>query len=130
MKRSLLLLITLPVLCLGGYKSVTAQPNTPIAPQFVKTDMENVEHDLHAYLDAGYTVILDIWATWCGPCISSMPHLETIWDDHGPNGDNTIRLLSIEVDAQTSNEQSLINQHGIPNPVFDNGHTFAYSYRL
>lgn len=100
-------------------------PNPTTAPNFTLTDMNNVQQDMYSYLDQGVTVILDIWATWCGPCISSIPHLETIWNQHGfsATGDSTVMIFSLEIDPTTSNEAAMISQHGIHNPVFNNGHT-------
>ena len=47
----------------------TAQlPDGSIAPDFTTTDVNGNVHRLYDYLDDGYTVILDISATWCGPC--------------------------------------------------------------
>ena len=59
-----------------------------IAPDFTTTDINGQTHRLYDYLDAGYTVILDLSATWCGPCWNY--HIggafEEIWEAHGPAG--------------------------------------------
>ena len=107
-----------------------AQPSTPIMPDFTLTDMNGDSHNLYTYLDNGKTVILDIFATWCGPCISSLPGLDDIWTQHGPGGDNTMMLLSLEADPATSDEASFISQYNITNPLFNNGHTIANMFNF
>ncbi len=104
---------------------VFAQPNNPAtAPNWTLTDMNGQSHTLNDYLDQGVTVIMDMWATWCGPCIGSLPGLEQIWASHGfsATGDSSIMILSVEIDGGTSNEASIVSQYMIHNPVFDNGH--------
>ena len=102
-----------------------AQPSTAIAPDFTLTDMDGTEHHLYSYLDQGKTVIMDMFATWCGPCIASIPSVETIWEEHGPAGDNTIVVLTLESDANTSNEAATAAEHNMTAPLFDNGHTIT-----
>ena len=36
-------------------------------------------HPVHLSDYRGKTVVLDFWATWCGPCQKSMPHLESVY---------------------------------------------------
>ena len=78
------------ILCssLFASKSIAQLPDGSVAPNFTTTDVNGNSHTLYDYLDQGYTVVLDISATWCGPCWNyhTGGALEELWEDHGPAG--------------------------------------------
>ena len=90
----------------------------------------NGSYKLYDYLDAGYTVILDVSATWCGPCWSY--HLSGALEDayaaHGPAGypgvssttTDDIMVIWIEGDGATADATMLDGSGTIGNWINPN----------
>ena len=78
------------ILCstLFASNSIAQLPDGSIAPDFTTVDINGNTHNLYDYLDQGYTVVMDISATWCPPCWSYHQGgaLEDLWANHGPAG--------------------------------------------
>ncbi len=85
----------------------------------------NGVYKLSDYLDNGYTVILDVSATWCGPCWNyHKTHvLDQLYREHGPAGQpgvnaNTtdkVMVFWIDADANTSDATVLDGNGAIGN---------------
>ena len=100
MKRTLLTAL-FAFACLGANAQLA---NGSVAPDFTATDINGVSHRLYDYLEAGKTVIMDVSATWCGPCwgYHHTGALEDIYNSYGEAGSNEIVVLFIEGDPATS----------------------------
>ncbi len=46
-------------------------------------------------LDSAVPVVVDFWATWCGPCRAMAPHLDAIAEQY----DGKVRIVKVDVDA-------------------------------
>jgi len=100
---------------------VFSQPDGSVFPDFTVTDIEGNTHVLQNYLDDGKVVVIDVFATWCPVCTASLPAIDEVYAEYGPDGDDTMVLLSFEKDPNTANEASYVTNHAIANPVISDG---------
>lgn len=96
MKQILLLLLGM---CLTY--NINAQFGT--AHDFTVTDINGNEHKLYDILDSGKLVVVDVSATWCGPCwsVHQAHYLKDLYEKYGPMGTNQIEIIFYEGDAAT-----------------------------
>jgi len=70
-------------------------PQQPVAPpslnqvrakNFTVTTLDGEKVSLNSLLGEGKPVLIDFWATWCGPCRMEIPHLKEMHKKYGGDG--------------------------------------------
>lgn len=128
------LLFSAAMLLAGVSANAQLAPGS-VAPNFTVTAYQswlatagttnNGSYTLYDYLDQGYTVFLDVSATWCGPCWNYHlgGALEDIYTAHGPSGaagvstttTDDVMVIWIEGDGTTADATMLDGSGAIGN---------------
>jgi len=85
---------------------------TTLAPDFTLRTMDGPNMRLQE--QRGRVVMINFWATWCGPCRQEMPHLNRLFQKYGSSG---FVLLSVNVDDDTRNAADVAAKLGVTFPV-------------
>ncbi|MBX7143227.1 MAG: TlpA family protein disulfide reductase [Oligoflexia bacterium] len=62
----------------------------------------------------GKVVLLNIWATWCGPCVQEMPGLERLYAKYKDKG---LVVLAVAVDDSQESVEQFRRQYGLSFPI-------------
>lgn len=67
----------------------------------------------------GKLVLLDFWATWCGPCKAATPALKQLYETYGRDG--RITFVGIDLDYAAETAANYVEQEGIAWPQLPTG---------
>jgi peroxiredoxin len=73
---------------------VTRPRTSKPAPNFVLKDIHGNEINLAQF--KGKPVLINFWATWCGPCKQELPSMQRLHDTSSKNGE--IQIIAISID--------------------------------
>lgn len=72
---------------------------------------EGEEKKISDYVGKGNYVLLEFWASWCGPCKKEIPHLKEVLHEYG---DKKFQIVAISMDTDAEAWKASIKEHEIP----------------
>ena len=99
---------------IGKVNLLAAQPDllNRLAPEFVRTDLNGRRVDLKAL--RGKVVLLNFWASWCGPCQVELPRFQSWQRTYGSAG---LQVLTISMDDSDAPARSIVRKLHLYVPV-------------
>ncbi|MFN3416733.1 MAG: TlpA family protein disulfide reductase [Caldimonas sp.] len=105
--------------------ALATQPNAP-APDFTLGTLQGP--NLRLQEQRGNVVLVNFWATWCGPCREEMPHLNRLYDKYRASG---FTVLAVSIDDDPAKAASMASKLGLTFPVlFDAEKKVSRQYDL
>lgn len=103
-------------------------PKVPLIPGFPAPDfsfgdfLSGQELSLRSF--RGQVVLLDFWATWCPPCMASLPEIRKIYEEFHPLG---FEIVGVSLDESATDLRRVLTQYEITWPVAFEGNRWNNS---
>jgi thiol-disulfide isomerase/thioredoxin len=86
----------------------------PLAANILNTEVKLLDGKTLRLADyKGKVVVLDMWATWCGPCRVEIPHLIELGREYGPQGVEVIGLTTEDPESDEQKVRDFVRQFKI-----------------
>jgi thiol-disulfide isomerase/thioredoxin len=95
-----------------------------MAPQWALNDASGISHALADY--RGQIVVLDFWATWCGPCVRFMPGIQALHDKFKERG---VKVFGVNA-WEEGNAAAYFQEKKYTYGLLLNGEAIAHPYRV
>lgn len=106
----------------GILDAAEKRARTAVGQKFVDFEIANdsTVQRLSDYVGKGKYVLVDFWASWCGPCIRETSVIKDLYNRYGPEG---LEVLGVAVWDEPDNTRAAIAKHQIPWPQIINAQT-------
>ncbi len=122
LKYGLLVIILLAPAIVAGKSSMVGK----VGPDFAGLSFDGYSHRLDEF--KGKVIMINFWASWCGPCRQEMPPLEQLYQQYRSLG---FVIVGVNVDEKLEPAKKMLDKLGITYPnVFDSDNNISKGYNV